>query len=461
MVREPPALIRSEVAQVRARTDRRFGVNLIPAATDPTLLEAELATCLELGVPVMALFWDLSAEVVRRLTGEGILVVCQVGSAREAVEAQHAGAGALIAQGWEAGGHVRGVTGLTNLLPEVVTSVDLPVLAAGGIVDGKGVAAALLLGAQGAVLGTAFLATRESFAHDYHKQRIVQAGPDETLHTQSFHINWPGGAAVRVLPNSVTRGERGDPNSGKKVVIGEEEGRPIYLFSTDSPLRSMTGDFEAMALYAGQGAWRIGSIQPAGEKLKAIVQETVAVLAGEQLRSSPAAETNEPSSPACLASRADDAYMGYANREELLAFLNELLEAERAGARVAVGTWATEVNGEIAQLARAIQRDEAHWCAVLTKVIRSLEAQPSKRVGAFYEKAMAIPDAVERLRFLNRGQGWVVRKLREFLPKVRDDRIYADLLEMSLRHEGNIEVVNAAVARLTASPPNGPPPSAA
>src|SRR5882672_9087201 len=81
------------------------------------------------------------------------------------------------------------------------------------------------------------------------------------------------GAPVRVLPNSVTRGERGDPFSGARTVIGDEEGRPIYLFSTDSPLRSMTGDFEAMALYAGQGAGRIDAIIPAGDRLRAIVAE--------------------------------------------------------------------------------------------------------------------------------------------------------------------------------------------
>ena len=136
-----------------------------------------------------------------------MLVVCQVGSAREAVEAQQAGAQALIAQGWEAGGHVRGMTGLANLLPEVVASVDVPVLAAGGIVDGKGLAAALLLGAEGAAIGTAFLATRKS-SPTTTTSGTVAAGPDETLHTQMFHINWPKGAAVRVLPNSTTRGER-------------------------------------------------------------------------------------------------------------------------------------------------------------------------------------------------------------------------------------------------------------
>jgi Nitronate monooxygenase len=185
-------------------------------------------------VHAVTLFWDLSATTVAALRNAGILVVCQVGSVSEAREATEAGADLLIAQGWEAGGHVRGRTGLSELLGDVVAAVDVPVLAAGGIVDGRGLASALRAGAQGAVIGTAFLATDESYAHDYHKKRIVEAGPDETLDTKVFHINWPKDAVVRVLPNSVTRGERGDPFAEKRWPIGADGARPIYLFSTDA-----------------------------------------------------------------------------------------------------------------------------------------------------------------------------------------------------------------------------------
>ena len=148
----------------------------------------------------------------------------------------------------------------------------MPVLAAGGI-TGKDLVAAISMGAQGAVIGTALLATHESFAHDYHKQRLIAAHEGDTLLTCDFHINWPAGAKVRGLNNSVTRGERGDPNSGLQEVIGDEEGRPIYLFSTDSPLRSMTGDFEAMALYAGKGVGRLLRVVSAEERVRNIVTE--------------------------------------------------------------------------------------------------------------------------------------------------------------------------------------------
>jgi nitronate monooxygenase len=278
MVREPATLIRSEIEAVRARTQRPFGVNLIPAATDPALLRAEVQACLAAKVHAVTLFWNLDAGLVAEFKAAGILVVCQVGSVAEARAAEAAGADVVIAQGVEAGGHVRGLTALSALVPDVVAAVKAPVLAAGGIVDGTGLAAALLWGAQGVVVGTGFLATEESFAHDYHKRRIVEAGPEETLHTDLFQINWPIEAPVRVLANSTSRGERGDPASRNRVVIGEEEGRPIYLFSTDSPLRSMTGDFEAMALYAGQGSGRIDRIVPARERLRSMVAQAHALL---------------------------------------------------------------------------------------------------------------------------------------------------------------------------------------
>lgn len=435
MVREPPALIREEVQRVRARTDRKFGVNIIPAATDPALLVAQIDTCIELGVPVVSLFWDLSVVVVQRLRDAGILVVCQVGAVDEARAAQEAGAQVLIVQGREAGGHVRGDQPLAQLLPDVLAATTVPVLAAGGIADGADVATVLSLGAQGAVLGTALIPTHESFAHDYHKRRIVEAGKDQTILTDAFHINWPMGARVRVLANSVTRGDHGDPFGAGRTVIGEEQGRPIYLFSTDSPLRSMTGDFEAMALYAGEGAGRVGAVVSAAVRLRHIVSDAAARLSAPTASSR---ERVELASSACFAHEAD---MGLANRDELLVSLNELLEAERAGARVTLRTAASAEDPSLKHLVTGIHRDEVQWCGVLIAAIQSLRATPSTRTGALYEKAMAVGDLRQRIGFLNRGQGWVVRKLQALLPRVRDERIQNDLLAMLASHQQNIGLV--------------------
>jgi nitronate monooxygenase len=442
MVREPPELIRREINRVRAATMCPFGVNLVPAATPADLLEAEIEIIVAERVPAVTLFWDLRPDIVRRLKDSGCLILCQVGSAREAEEAAAAGADIVIAQGFEAGGHVRGTSPLADLVPEVAARLDVPVLAAGGIVDGKGLAAALRWGAQGAVIGTGFLATQESFAHDYHKTRIVESKPGDTVHTEAFHINWPKGAAVRVLSNSVTRGEHGDPFSAHRHIIGEQKGRPIYRFSTDSPLRNMSGDFEAMALYAGEGAGLITSVPPAAERLKSIVNEALGVLG--IVEPTPAAETGSAqySSPACSMHEVSDEYMGYAGKAELIPVLNELLEAERAGARVALDSAREAGTGPLAELLLTVQRDEARWCAMLVEHLRKLGERPSTKTGAFYGKAMAIVDLRARIAFLNRGQGWVVRKLREMLPRVRNDELHADLSAMLRSHEINIDLAN-------------------
>ena len=453
MVRESAEMVASEIAAVRARTARPFGVNLIPAATRPERLAGELDACIAAKVHAVTLFWDLSPETVKQLRGEGILVVCQVGSLSEARAAEDAGADILIAQGLEAGGHVRGLTGLHALLAQVLPAVDVPVLAAGGVTDGADLAAVIKLGAQGAVLGTAFLATEESFAHDYHKQRILQAA-GETVHTQAFHINWPAGAYVRVLPNSVTRGERGDPFAAGRQVIGADGARSIYLFSTDSPLRSMSGDFEAMALYAGQGAGRLQAIVPAAERLRAIVDQARACVAAAA--ADDAGEhgevRRESSSPVCYAAEADDAYMGYLGADELAAELNVLLEAERAGARVAARMAAEARDPELKALTRIIHADEARWCKALMDALGDLGVAPSAAVGAFYDSAMAIEGVEARLAFVNRGQGWVARKLRTLLPKIRDDALHEVLRQMLEAHEQNIAAANTALDARGARP---------
>jgi nitronate monooxygenase len=445
MVREPPELITAEIAAVRAHSQRPFGVNLIPAATQPDLLEAELAACLSAKVPVAALFWDLSVETVKRLRGAGVLVVCQVGSADEARAAEDAGADILIAQGVEAGGHVRGLTPLHSLLTEVVPAVDCPVLAAGGLADGGDLAKVMALGAQGGVFGTAFLATRESFAHDYHKARIVEAAAGDTIHTCDFHINWPPNSPVRVLPNSVTKGVRGDPMAGgEPTVIGHEGRRPIYLFSTDSPLRDMSGDFEAMALYAGEGSGRIRDIVSASDRLRTIADVARVRLA--EVRTSPTT-LDRHSAAAPLQGDAD-----YIGRVELAAEMNVLLEAERAGARVAARLTAEAPDGAFKSLARAIHADEIRWCKVLFRAVNDLGATPSEKVGDFYEAAMAIDGPEARLAFVNRGQGWVAKKLRSLIPRLRDVELRNLMTEMLEAHVGNIDAANAALEARGAPP---------
>jgi len=309
MVREAPELIEREVMRLRELGHHRFGVNIIPAATDPALLERQVATCIDLAVPVVGTFWALDQQVTRRLRDAGIMVVHQVGSVDEAIEAARAGVEIVIAQGREAGGHVRGTRPIRDLLPEVAGAINIPVLAAGGMAAGADLVTAMALGAGGIVLGTVLMATEESFAHPYHKQRLLAAGAEDTVLTSSFHINWPPNAPVRVLKSAVTGGAHGDPHAPGRTVIGDEEGRPIYLFSTDSPLRSMTGDFESMALYAGTGIGHITELTSAAERLAQIVAEAEDLLAID-LGTAEEEDDVEPASSVCYAGEMSGSYMG-------------------------------------------------------------------------------------------------------------------------------------------------------
>jgi iron-sulfur cluster repair di-iron protein len=135
-----------------------------------------------------------------------------------------------------------------------------------------------------------------------------------------------------------------------------------------------------------------------------------------------------------------------AARQEVLSALNELLEAERAGARVAMETGREIAVPELALLVEDIHRDEVRWCSLLMRTIKSFGATPSSATGAFWGKAMAIPDVDERLKFLNRGQAWVVRKLEALIPRIEVQAVREDLTAMLQAHRHNIDRVESRFA---------------
>ncbi|GLV25905.1 hypothetical protein IZV00_02070 [Sphingobium sp. Cam5-1] len=147
---------------------------------------------------------------------------------------------------------------------------------------------------------------------------------------------------------------------------------------------------------------------------------------------------DEPSSPVCYMAEAEDMYMGYIGRDELLDELNALLEAERAGAKVALASSTVLAPRGYIELMLTVRDDEARWCAMLAKQICRLGARPSRKTGAFREKALAISEAYDRLAFLNRGQAWVIRKLEKLLPRVRDGHLHRALKEMLESHKDNV-----------------------
>jgi nitronate monooxygenase len=283
MVRESAAFIAAEIDAVRARTKRPFAVNLIPAATDPVLLEAELTACFDRHVPAMCFFWDVVPSAVARAKAAGCLVLHQVGSLDAALAAEAAGADVLIVQGVEAGGHVHGTVAALILVEQVARATSLPIIASGGFASGASLIAALAVGAQGIHCGTAFLATRESFAHDDHKSRVIGATAEDTVYTDAFALNWPPNSPVRVIRNSLTDALGSTlmghhPDHLPREVIAAEDGRPVLKYSTDSPLRTTTGNLEAMAAFAGQSVALIDTAPTAADRIAGILSQAEACL---------------------------------------------------------------------------------------------------------------------------------------------------------------------------------------
>ncbi len=275
----PAAAVPELIRATRAATSRPFGAGLLLPLLDPAAFEA----CLAGGLACLLLFWGDVAPHVARAKAHDLRVFAQVGSVAEARDAARAGADAVIAQGVEAGGHVRGTTRLETLLPAVVDAVaPLPVLAAGGIADGEGVAAALAAGAQGAVIGTRFLASREAAASDAYKQRVVAARAEDTVRTSLFDVGWPD-AAHRVIRNRAFReweaagrpapGARPGEGSSIGIVRFGDTTVDVPRYSVMSPLASFEGDPELAALYAGESCARIEAVEPAATLMERIVLE--------------------------------------------------------------------------------------------------------------------------------------------------------------------------------------------
>jgi nitronate monooxygenase len=266
----PPPGLREEIRKTRDLTDRPFGVNFLLHFP----VEEQVAACLEEDVNALSFFWGDPSPYVKRAHDAGKLVIHQVGSVDDARRSAEAGVDLIIAQGFEAGGHVAGVISTMVLVPQVVDAVSpTPVAAAGGIVDARGVAAVLALGAQAAVLGTRFLASSESRAHPEYKQKLLRAVGEDTVHTILFGHGWPH-APVRTLRTAFVEEWLGneaqgqesrtdEPVIGHTTIAGQE--MPVLRFMGMPPNSDSSGDIELRSLLAGQGVGHIRDIKPAKE----------------------------------------------------------------------------------------------------------------------------------------------------------------------------------------------------
>lgn len=208
-------------------------------------------------------------ELVDQAHSHGARVSWQVGSLAEAVAAERAGCDLVVAQGTEAGGHVRGQTSLGPLLSQVLEVLDVPVVAAGGIATARDLAAVLASGASGARIGTRFVASTESGAHPSYVKALLAASAEDTCLTEVFSGMWPD-APHRVLRSAIATAQArsedvlGETRLGGQVI-------PVHRFSVICPTSETTGHIDAMALSAGESVSNVKSVQPAAEILSELV----------------------------------------------------------------------------------------------------------------------------------------------------------------------------------------------
>ncbi len=265
-----PETAAASIREVRRATSNPFMVNFA-LAFPPKALPAAL----DAGAPFVTFSWGDPSPYMARVYQAGAKVGIQVTNVAGVRRAIDQGAHFLICQGIEAGGHVQSNTPLAEILAAVVEAAHgVPVIAAGGISGGAGIAGALNMGASGAMLGTRFVASRESRAHVEYKQRLVEAGHQGTALTVCFEGGWPY-AAHRVLRNPTLEvwEELGSPPVGRRpgegdIVGWSATGESIYRYEDTAPRAGMTGNVLDMCLYAGQGVGGIGDIPAAADLVR-------------------------------------------------------------------------------------------------------------------------------------------------------------------------------------------------
>jgi enoyl-[acyl-carrier protein] reductase II len=263
-----PDRLRDEIRKTRELTDKPFAVDLL--APLPDMMRDSLQVVFDEGVKIFVAGLAVPTEFVGEMKERGVKLVVMCGKVRHALKSVAAGADVVVAQGTEAGGHTGEIGGMA-LIPQVVDAVDVPVLAAGGMADGRGLVAALAFGAQGAVFGTRFIASPEAQAAEGYRQAIVESGDDATIRTRCYT-----GKPARAIRNAYVEDweRRADQIQPFPMQAG---------ISTQAGVMDYAGiggrfDVERTFLPAGQSAGLVHDIKPAGEILADIVREAEAVI---------------------------------------------------------------------------------------------------------------------------------------------------------------------------------------
>lgn len=261
-----PESLEAQIAKAKQLTDKPFGVNLMMLRPD---IDDLFQAVLDNPVAVVTTGAGNPGKYIGHLKDKGIKVVPVIASIALALRMERVGADAVIAEGTEAGGHIGDLTTMC-LVPEAAEALKIPVIAAGGIIDGRGVAAALALGAKGVQMGTRFLCAKETTIHSNVKQRVLEAKDRDTTVTGRST-----GHPVRVIKNRLTR------ELDKLDAINDPDG--LQELGKDKLRLAMEqGDVEWGSLMCGQGAALVRKIQPAAEIIQEVLNEAEHIIKASQ-----------------------------------------------------------------------------------------------------------------------------------------------------------------------------------
>ncbi len=259
----PPDVVREQIREAKKLTDRPFGVNVM--LLNPNAPEVAQIV-IEEGVKVVTTGAGSPAQFMEAWKAAGVIVIPVVASVAMAKMMQRAGADAVVAEGMESGGHIGSQTTMT-LTPQIVDAIEIPVIAAGGIADGRGIAAAMMLGAEGVQMGTRFIVAKESVVHQNYKERVVKAKDIDTEITGAST-----GHPIRVLRNKMSREYLKMEKEGATF----EELEQLTLGSLRKAV--IDGDVVNGSLMAGQSAGLVKKQQSCHEIMEEIVTEAEALL---------------------------------------------------------------------------------------------------------------------------------------------------------------------------------------